>query len=92
MADDRISYKVLANVGVLAQYPTGWNKEANIISWNGGAPKLDIRDWSADHEHMSRGITLTADEAQRLVETVQSRDAVGLLMDMNKPSRDDYER
>lgn len=57
MSNERISYKVIANVGTLAQYPTGWSKEVNIVSWNEGQPKLDIRDWSEDHEKMSRGIT-----------------------------------
>ena len=23
----------------------GWTKEANIIAWNGGVPKVDIREW-----------------------------------------------
>ena len=62
MSNERISYKVIANVGILAQYPTGWSKEVNIVSWNEDPAKLDIRDWSKDHEKMSRGITLTADE------------------------------
>ena len=31
MSSERISYKVIANVGTLAQYPTGWSKEVNIV-------------------------------------------------------------
>lgn len=93
MSNERISYKVIANVGTLAQYPTGWSKEVNIVSWNEGQPKLDIRDWSEDHEKMSRGITLTADEMQRLVDSVQARDAITMLQNMTKPARaNDYER
>ena len=46
MNNERISYKVIANVGTLAKYPTGWSKEVNIVSWNEGPAKLDIRDWS----------------------------------------------
>lgn len=93
MSNERISYKVIANVGILAQYPTGWSREVNIVSWNEGQPKLDIRDWSEDHEKMSRGITLTADEAQRLVDSVQARDAITMLQNMTKPARaNDYER
>ena len=93
MSNERISYKVIANVGILAQYPTGWSKEVNIVSWNEGPAKLDIRDWSEDHEKMSRGITLTADEMQRLVDSVQARDAIMKLENMTKPARiNDYER
>ena len=93
MSNERISYKVIANVGILAHYPTGWRKEVNIVSWNEGPAKLDIRDWSEDHEKMSRGITLTADEMQRLVDSVQARDAIMKLENMTKPARiNDYER
>lgn len=93
MKNERFSYKVIANVGTLAQYPNGWSKEVNIVSWNEGPAKLDIRDWSEDHEKMSRGITLTADEAQRLIESVQARDAITRLENMTKPARiNDYER
>ena len=42
---------------------------------------------------MSIGITLTADEAQRLVDSVQARDAITMLQNMTKPARtNDYER
>ena len=93
MKNERFSYKVIANVGTLAQYPNGWSKEVNIVSWTEGPAKLDIRDWSEDHEKMSRGITLTADEAQRLIESVQARDAITRLENMTKPARtNDYER
>lgn len=93
MSNERISYKIIATVGTLAQYPNGWSKEVNIVSRNEGQPKLDIRDWSEDHEKMSRGITLTADEMQRLVDSVQARDAITMLQNMTKPARtNDYER
>lgn len=42
----------------------GWTKELNIVSWNGAAPKYDIRDWAQDHEKMGKGITLTEEEAR----------------------------
>ena len=44
------------------------DKGINRISWNGGAPKLDIRDWASEHEKMGKGVTLTDDEAKKLVE------------------------
>lgn len=45
-----------------------WQKEVNIVSWNGGLPKIDIRDWTEDHERMSKGITLTEAEAREVVD------------------------
>ena len=93
MNNERISYKVIANVGTLAKYQSGWSKEVNIVSWNEGPAKLDIRDWSPEHDKMSRGITLNADEVQRLIDSVQSRDAIAMLRDMARPPRTNgYER
>jgi hypothetical protein len=31
-----------------------WTKEVNLVAWNGGKPKIDIRDWNATHERMSQ--------------------------------------
>lgn len=62
-----ITCEVKRHVGTLSENPnSGWKTEANIISWNGGADKLDIRSWSPDHSKRSKGITLTSDEARAL--------------------------
>ena len=58
--------KIVEHIGVLAEYKNGWKKEVNIVEWNGGRAKIDIRDWSPDHENMSRGITLYDEEAKAL--------------------------
>ena len=68
---DEIVYEVVEHVGVISTYPTGWSKELNIVAWNGGNGKYDLRDWDAKHEHMSRGITLHKDEAKKLMELLQ---------------------
>lgn len=64
MAD--IKYEIQEELGVLSESAKGWTKELNLISWNGGAPKYDIRDWAPEHEKMGKGITLNADEVQEL--------------------------
>lgn len=43
-----------------------WTKEANLVSWNDGPEKLDIRDWSPTHEKMGKGITPTSEETKAL--------------------------
>lgn len=48
-----------------------WQKEVNIVAWNGGLPKIDIRDWDESHEKMSKGITLSEDEAKEVMEILQ---------------------
>lgn len=71
--ENDIAFKVTARLGTISNYNSGWSKELNIISWNGGAAKFDIRDWDPDHEHMSRGITLHEDEARELMILLERR-------------------
>lgn len=61
-----IKYEILEEIGVLSESVKGWKKELNLISWNGAAPKYDLRDWSPGHEKMGKGITLTAEEISAL--------------------------
>lgn len=63
--DRGIRFEIVEKLGVIATHPTGWTKELNLVSWNGAAPKLDIRDWSPGHERMSRGITLHQGEGKK---------------------------
>lgn len=61
-----IKFEIKEEIGVLSESAKGWTKELNLISWNGAAPKYDLRDWAPNHEKMGKGITLSADEAQEL--------------------------
>ncbi|GHU98752.1 hypothetical protein FACS189483_07160 [Spirochaetia bacterium] len=65
MAD--ITYDILKAFGVISEEKGGWKKELTLVSWNGRAPKFDIRDWAPGHEKMGKGITLTREEAETLV-------------------------
>lgn len=64
MAD--IKYEIVNHIGVLSTSSNGWTKELNVVSWNGGQEKYDIRDWSPDHTKMSKGITLNEEEVGQL--------------------------
>jgi len=72
-----ITYEITKHFGVLSEEKSGWKKELNMVSWNNRAPKLDIRDWSPDHEKMGKGVTLSKEEAQKLLELLQG--AIGSL-------------
>lgn len=63
-----VKYEIIEKLGILSESTKGWTKELNLISWNGGTPKYDIRDWSPNHEKMGKGITLTDEEAKKLKE------------------------
>ena len=61
-----ISFNICQKIGVSASYKKKKKKEANLVEWNGGPAKIDIRDWDPSHEHMGKGITLYPEEADRL--------------------------
>ncbi|HRL50775.1 YdbC family protein [Enterococcus aquimarinus] len=60
------SYEIVEEIGVLSQNSRGWQKELNLVSWNGNPPKFDLRDWAPDHEKMGKGVTLSNDEFEAL--------------------------
>lgn len=71
-----ITFEITASLGVLSTSQTGWTKEVNLVSWNGREPKYDIREWSPDHQKMTKGITLNLQERealQRLLEQEEAR-------------------
>ena len=71
---DDVTYEIVEHLGVINAYPTGWSKELNLVSWNGGSAKYDIRDWDNKHEHMSRGITMHGDEMKKMLTFLEGRE------------------
>ncbi|MDR2417818.1 MAG: hypothetical protein LBD79_02035 [Treponema sp.] len=65
-----ITFDIVKTYAVLSSEKSGWQKELNLVSWNGRQAKLDIRDWSPDHEKMGKGITLTPEEAAKLASSM----------------------
>lgn len=61
-----IKYEITETIGTLSEKASGWTKELNKVSWNGGAAKFDLRDWAPEHEKMGKGITLTEAEIKAL--------------------------
>lgn len=71
MAD--IKYDIVEELGVLSESAKGWTKELNLISWNGGIAKYDIRDWAPRREKMGKGVTISEEEAIKLVELLTEK-------------------
>ena len=69
-----IKCEIIEHIGVISENEKGWIKEVNIISWNGGKPKYDIRDWSPEREKMGKGITLNEDEIKELLKLLKTND------------------
>ncbi len=67
-------YEIVKELGVISEGARGWTKELNLVSWNDKAPKYDIRDWAPDHEKMGKGVSLTEEEMEALIELFNARD------------------
>jgi hypothetical protein len=70
--DDEIECRIIESYGVFSAGIRFWNKEVNLVSWNGRPAKLDIRNWQRDHERCGKGIAITREEAEELVKLLQS--------------------
>ena len=68
MMSNEITFTITEELGVISASQSGWTKELNLISWNNGEPKYDIRQWAPDHSKMGKGISLSREEAQELME------------------------
>lgn len=66
MPKTEISFEIIEHIGVLSSGAKGWTKELNLVSWNGREPKYDIREWSAEHDKMGKGVTLSKEELEAL--------------------------
>ena len=94
-SDGVVEYTIHEHIAVLDRYEgreVPWTREINIVSWNGGQPKFDIREWSSDHRKMSRGITLTEEQAMKMTKALVDRYRARSAQDHSTPMRDDYAR
>lgn len=66
MMQKEFKFEILAELGVISESNKGWRKELNVVSFNGNAPKYDLREWAPNHEKMGKGITLTETELEAL--------------------------
>lgn len=64
-------YDIVEELGVLSENAKGWRKELNFVSFNEREAKMDIREWNPDHTRMSKGITLSEEEAKVLYELLK---------------------
>ena len=93
MADKNdFTFEIVEHIGVIDEISNRdekWTKEVNVVVWNGGKPKIDVRDWNERHDRMSRGITLTEEQGEKLVKSLGQR-----MLDKQKArsERDPYER
>ena len=72
-SQDDFKFEIENSLGIIKQNPeTQWTTEVNVVSWNGREAKIDIRSWSPDHKKMSKGITLSEEEALKVCEFIKA--------------------
>ena len=92
--NNEITFEIMEHIGVLDVIDNReekWTKEVNLVAWNGGKPKIDIRDWNATHERMGRGITLTEEQAMKMTKALVDRYR-SRAQEKATPMRNDYDR
>lgn len=62
-----ISCEIVEQLLVIEERNAGWNLELNIVKWNDGEPKYDIRPWNEDHSRSGKGLTLTEDNLKSII-------------------------
>ena len=90
-----VTFEIMEHIGVIDTIDNReekWTKEINVVAWNGGKPKIDVRDWNEAHDRMSRGITLTEEQAKNLTKALVDRFRARSAQEHSTPMRDDYAR
>ena len=62
------NYEIIEHIAVLSENASGWRKELTLTKWFDNEPKYDIRDLSSDYSKCGKGITLSNDELNVLME------------------------
>ena len=93
--NNEITYDIMEHIAVLGEVGgrgEKWTKEINVVAWNGGKPKIDVRDWNASHDRMSRGITLTEDQAMKMTKALSERFSARSAQEHATPMKNDMVR
>lgn len=79
MWEDSPKYEIKEEIAVLSENTkTGWQKELNLVSWNGQPAKYDIRDWADNHTKMGKGCSLSDAELSALYKALDTHLDVAL--------------
>ena len=62
------NYEIIEHIAVLSENASGWKKELTLTKWFDNEPKYDIRDLSSDDSKCGKGITLSNEDMNVLME------------------------
>lgn len=68
MAKKEVKFEIVESIAIIEEFASGWTTELNIVKWNDKEPpKVDIRNWNADHTKCSGGTTLMPADMDKIV-------------------------
>ena len=68
MITEDFTFEIKEHIAVLSETTDkGWQIELNLVSWNGGEPRYDIRSWNADHTRSSKVSTFSKEGLQKFI-------------------------
>lgn len=70
--ESSVMFKIVEEGVTLSTSKSGWKTALRKVAWGDGAPKWDLRAWSADDTRCGKGITLTSEELQALGDYITS--------------------
>ncbi|WEG37280.1 YdbC family protein [Amygdalobacter nucleatus] len=70
--NETVKFVIKRHIAVLSEANSGWKRELNIVAWNDGPERYDIRDWNPEHKKMGRGIGLNENEVAALVKALSA--------------------
>lgn len=65
-------YEIIKELYSFPDSGGNFHKELNLISWYGKEPKYDVRGWNEDKSKMTKGISLSKEEFQELIDFGQA--------------------
>ena len=67
---EKLTCTIVREIAVLSENASGWRLELNEATWNGAAPKLELRRWGPGRDKCGKGVTLTREEAAGLLKAL----------------------
>ena len=84
-----INFEIYNVLGTLSESKDGRKKQLTCTSWGRYNPKFDLRSWDENYESMTKGVTLTLEEAIALRDLLNATDLEAVMeesIEMRKQS------
>lgn len=75
--ENDIKVEIVDSMGYITMKENGSSQQVNIVKWNGGEPKIDIRNWSPTQTPW-KGISIEPKDLDTLIALLeQARSRIG---------------